>query len=309
MKTFAKYLIALFCLVFIVDKGLGYIFNKLYLQNRVGDTGGKINYYLSLQAPDLLIMGSSRSIYVIPDSFNVSCFNLGHAGMVDDFHTGLLHVLIAHNKAPKTILLQIDPETYCSLDTDKYEKSIQNLLYYYGKDELVTEYINGISFHERFFYLFHLFRFNGRAFNLIGNALKSYRSFKPNNGYDPLPASPEDSASTVNLATKVNRDGPLVISRMKYLFRFIELCKQNNIKLIAFTSPLYANHFQEPAAFDSILRLNNIPYINYLKLGLPSVENKPYLWKDPVHLNSIGATYASGDLARRFKQLTGVQNK
>jgi len=299
MKAFLKYFIALLCLVFILDRGLGYIFNKLYIHNKVGSTGGKINYYLSLPPPDLLVMGSSRSLAIIPDSFKVSCFNLGHEGMDDVFQTGLLDIMIQSKKNPKAILLHVDPEIYYTRDTDTYSRGIENLKYYYGKDSLVTAYINEISFHERFFFLFHLYRYNGRAFNLIKNAITNPVSIERNKGYEPINSSPDDSINTITMARRTLNDGPFKLSRLKYLFRFIDLCKSNHIQLILFTSPQYATHFRESIAFDSIVHTKGIPYMNYLQSGLPVIENSPKMWRDPVHLNSTGAAYESGDLAKR----------
>jgi hypothetical protein len=303
MKVFLKYLFALLCLVFILDRGLGYIFNKFYIHNKVRSTGGKINYYLSLPPPDLLVMGSSRSLAIIPDSFKVSCFNLGHEGMDDVFQTGLLDIIIRSNKIPKTILLHVDPEIYYAKDTDTYSRGIENLKYYYGKDSLVTVYINEISFHERFFFLFHLYRYNGRAFNLIKNAITNPEYIERNKGYEPINPTPDDSINTITMARIMPDDGPFKLSRLKYLFRFIDLCKSNHIQLILFTSPQYANRFKDASEFDSIINYKGIPYINYLKLGLPVIENNPKMWRDPVHLNSTGAAYESSDLAKRVTVL------
>jgi hypothetical protein len=307
MKAFATYLLALLCIVFTIDRGLGYLCNKLYTENKTGATGGKINYYLSLPPPSLLIMGSSRALSAIPDSFKVSCFNLGHEGMDDVFQTGLLDILIKQKKIPRTILLHVDPEKYSSLDTDTYSAAIQNLRYYYGKDSLVTEYINEVSFHERFFFLFHLYRYNGRAINLIKNAMLSSKFFKPYSGSELLAPATDDSTNTTIQSKKPFKDGPFRMNRLRYLFKFISLCKQNHIRLILYTSPAYMSHFKESTAFDSIVHAENIPYINYLKIGLPVVENNPALWKDGVHLNSTGAQYLSGDLAKRVSQLAGTR--
>lgn len=306
MKQFAKYMLILLCLVFVLDRCMGYIFNKLYMANRVGTAGGKINYYLSLKKPpELLVMGSSRALLnVIPDSFKVSCYNLGHEGMDDAFQAGLLDIIINHKKIPHTILLHIDPQQYSFLNEDTYSANIQKLEYYYGKDPLVTQYINEISGHERFFFLFNLYRYNGRAINVLKDVIKTRYFYKPDNGFEPMPPAKDDSINTVTLSRQLKvHIGQFKMNRLRYLFKFIELCKQNRIRLIIFTSPFYNNPYKEPPQLDSVLRSQNIPYINYQVLGLPAVENRPSLWKDPAHLNYIGAQYESGDLAKRVMKL------
>jgi hypothetical protein len=219
--------------------------------------------------------------------------------MDDSFQTGLLDILINHKKTPKTILLHIDPAAYTYTDTTRFPAGIQNLRYYYGKDALVTEYINELSWHEKYFYLFDLYRYNGRGINLIKNALTSPNRTINSNGFEAIMPTVDDSLNTVTMARqKKDEEGSFKLSRLNYLFKFIELCNQNHIKLILFTSPLYNNSYKA-GPLDSILQARNIPYINYLVLGLPIVENHPTLWKDPGHLNYKGAQYESGDLAKR----------
>ena len=97
--------------VFITDRGLAFLFKKIYDYSLVGQTGGKINYYLrKVKTPDVLIMGDSRAYYLVnPDSFkNVSAFNISHAGMDQCFQNGLLSVLIHKKKVPHVVLLFCD---------------------------------------------------------------------------------------------------------------------------------------------------------------------------------------------------------
>jgi hypothetical protein len=274
---------------------------------KTGQTGGKINYYLSLPAtPAIVIMGNSRSLYqIIPDSFKVSCFNLSHAGMGQIFQTGLLSVLNDHHKIPSVILLHLEPEEFTGKQTDE---DIQNLKYYYGRNELVTNYIVNLSKYEKWKFYFQSYRFNGRVITLFKNYLQTIRGNGENNGYSMIERSERDS---INVLRAVDHpigspEENFNFDQWRYLEAFLNSCKQANTLVICFTSPIYkgfGSYSKTTQILKSSLSRLNTPYINFLKHPIAKLEEHPGFWKDTKHLNHDGAQLESEALANAVMEI------
>lgn len=281
----------------------------LYLKNRSGQSGGKINYFLRLEPkPEVLIMGNSRALYqIIPDSFaNANIYNLCHAGMDDCFQLGLLHYIIKSNKAPKVILLQIDPEYYIKKEDDKefISTDIQHLKYYYNKDSLVKFHINQMSPFEKFKNAIPLYKFNGRVISLLKNLIVSDNKVDKFRGFVKVAPTKFDSINTINSFKEraPKKKFEFNPENTKYLKDFIAICKQNDIQLICFTSPHYKynkdyySHLK--SNIDLVLANNNIAYIDFdEQVQVTKLLTSPVYWKDCMHLNLHGAAIESAYLA------------
>ncbi|MGE0587550.1 MAG: hypothetical protein AB7O48_03185 [Cyclobacteriaceae bacterium] len=308
MKRLLQYLIFCVFALLVYDRGLSLILDYLYLKTKTGQTGGKINYYLtSAKSFDFLIMGNSRSLYqVIPDSLAADAYNLSHAGMGPSFQTGLLSVLIKHTKMPKTILLHIEPYDFIG---DHENRDIQNLKYYYGKDSIVTQLINRISSTEKLKFAFQLYRYNGKGFSLLKNFIQTGSSVVVNNGYEPLLPQLTDSANTL-YSVQAYRPIPsthLNPEQMEILSDFIRMCRDKNTMLICFTSPVYYESGSglnvTLDSLDAFLTKMDVPYLNYIKSPIESLENHPSLWRDANHLNHKGAQIETQRLKKDLTEL------
>jgi hypothetical protein len=302
-------------MLFLSDRVVSYIMDKLYEKTFTGQTGGKINYYLSLaQTPELLVMGNSRAFYqIIPDSFNISTYNIAHAGTDDGFNAALLNLLIQKNKYPKKILLQIDPEYYIAGKVgpiDTISNSINILQYYYGTNDFITDNINKVSPSQRFFFLFQSYRYNNHIINIFNNYYKSKSKENiSHSGFEAILPSPVDSINVIYSA-QTQSLAPYEFSPYKtnYLKTIISLCLKNNIKLILFTSPYFDAKTQNYLApvlrkIDSLAKENSLQFINYIDNKLPLITNNTKYWKDNAHLNYLGARIESSDLAKRLRLL------
>ncbi len=331
MKRFFLYLGVSLLAVIAADRLLALAYDALYRRTLVGQTGGKVNQYLYLpQQPALVVMGNSRAYYqVIPDSFAVPTFNLCHAGMSQIFQTGLLNVITTAGRLPGTILLHLDPVEY----TDPAEQltDIQNLKHYYGHDTTVTRYTNQLNIirplsfvgpwlnisadigsfsAEKYKYLFDSYRYNGRVINLLKNVAQTARTpvKQLGNGYDPIIPTDRDSLTTLYSAQRdtANPAARFHPERLRHLRQFLAMCKAQRVRVIGFTSPLYARPPHEVAAcqeFAAFLRAEGILYIDYVSQPLASVQGRPRFWKDSHHLNELGAQLQSQDMARRVNAL------
>jgi hypothetical protein len=311
MRKFFIYLALLLGITLALSFGLAAVLDVAYQRVRTGQTGGKINDYLHKEPqPELLIMGDSRALYqILPDSFHRPTYNLSHAGMYQIFQTGLLSV-ITQSRKPQVILLQVAPFEY--IGPIETTTSAQNLKYYYGRNDTVTRYINSISRYERYKYVYDLYRYNGRVLPLVKNLVDTYRKSDYGNGYIELPPTPRDSLNTVfsAVADSNSRAARFHYPRLRYLQSFIQLCKQNNTKLICFTSPVYRRSTQAihgTAVLDSFLRANNVPYVDYIGRPLPELQRRGVYWKDARHLNLLGGSIQSQHLAAEVRRFLGGQ--
>ena len=310
MKRFFLYLAVVTVAVVAADRLLAVVYDALYRRTLIGQTGGKINRYLSLpETPKLVVMGNSRAFYqVIPDSFAVPTYSLCHAGMSQVFQTGLLSVMASAERLPPTILLHLDVPEYTAAQEQLTD--IQNLKFYYRRDTTVTRLIRRISPYERHKYFFDTYRYNGRVINLLKNAAQS--AITPTdqlgNGYEAIAASSVDSVATILSARRDVADSAARFhpERLRHLRQFLAMCRANHVRVIGFTSPLYARSPHELTACRALgrfLRAEGVPYIDYVNQPLASLQGRPTLWKDSHHLNELGARLQSQDLARRVNVL------
>lgn len=311
MRKAVVYFLIFVVSLFLLDRGITFCCDHLYSQIKTGQSGGKINYYLSLpQQPKLLIMGDSRSFrHTNPDSFPISCYNISHAGMDQSFQTCLLNVIISQKKSPSYILLQIEPFNYIKKKKSPYlfSDSPQQLKYYYDKDTLVKKYIDQISTFENCKYIFKSYRYNGRLVSLLKNAYQTRTNKTYGNGFEPLEPKDRDSVNTIYSSSQKFDVSELEMNYLQvgYLTKFIEICRCNNIQLICYSSSVYEAferdlyYSQKIGAYLSSLK---VPYINYIKDQHPQLHN-PWYWHDVYHMNEKGAKIESSFLSKEVMKL------
>ncbi len=289
----------------VFDNLTATVFDQLYKNVRTGQTGGKINQYLSLAStPDVLIMGNSRALYqIIPDSISPTAFNISHAGMGPGFQTGLLSILAQKNRLPKKILLHIEPSDFT---TEQSNTDIQNLKFYYHENSYVRDQINRISKYEKYKYWFSMYRYNGRLMPLIKNLVLN-REETNLGGYEWISPTPHDSINTIYSYEKAKayKEAAFNQDQLLFLEAFLDLCAQHNIQVVAFTSPLFNHLNQFPIATHQLVQFltqRNIPFIR-LTDAEQVVLSDPFLWKDAFHLNHSGAQIQSRLISEKLKNL------
>jgi hypothetical protein len=311
MKRIALYFLILIASLLLLDRGIAFCCDYLYKQVKTGQSGGKINYYLSLpQQPELLIMGDSRSFrHTNPDDFPITSYNISHAGMDQSFQTSLLHVLVSQKKIPAYILLQIEPFNYIKARKTPYlfSNSPQQLKYYYDKDTLVKKYIDQISAFESWKYFFESYRYNARLLTLLKNLYQTSTSKTYGNGFEPLDPSNRDSINTIYSSNRKTDTAQLEIDYLQigYLTKFIEICRNNNIRLICFSSSLFRpvkDDLKYSKQVGSYLSSLHVPYINYIEEHNTLLDN-PWYWHDMYHMNEKGAKIESAFLSKEVMRL------
>ncbi|MFY8035865.1 MAG: hypothetical protein ACOVMQ_01800 [Cyclobacteriaceae bacterium] len=287
-------------LLFICDRSLSYLFDYFYQHTKTGQSGGKINYYLSLEkTPEWVVMGNSRALYqIIPDSFPATTYNLCHAGMHQIFQTGLLTQMANEGKMPKLILLHIEPEEFIG---EQFNRDIQNLKYYHSKNEWITNELNALSPYEPTKFFFASYRYNGRVISLMKNYLQTRRTDYNSNGYMVIEPSETDSITTMYSLQQAQppSNEKLNLQQWNYLRAFIDRCQKEKTQVICFTSPVYSYSYRATAGvleLEKNLEKMGVPYINYLQKNIPALQQRASFWKDRHHLNHAGAQIESSVL-------------
>ncbi|RAK62733.1 hypothetical protein [Hymenobacter edaphi] len=310
MKRFALFFALFAGLLLLIDRGGAHLLDHVYARTYVGQKGGILNHYFARPAPPaLVLMGNSRaSLDVNPDSLPVEAFSLAHPGTSQIFQSGLLSLLAERGRLPQTILLHIDLDEYIR---PSFPADIRNLRHYYGQAPLVTQYSQELSRWEPLKHGLALYRHNGRLFGLAKNHYLQRQGAAPSQGFDPYPPTAQDSINTLYstryLAAEQYR---LNRGHLRYLHDFVTLCRQQQVRLICFTTPYYRvpPHVRESAGVvDSLLRRAGVPYLNYAATAAPPALTAMRYWRDATHLNSRGIPHYSQLLARELQPLLAAQ--
>lgn len=303
-----RFLIYFVIAVVVLDFVGSLVFNQLYKVNRHGQSGGNINYYLNMDRPDILVMGSSRAQHtVIPDSIGNSCFNLSHNGMEIGFHVALLDILAQQNALPnKKVLLQIEKSNF----TDKSKsliREISYLKYYHPSNEVVQTNIDSTEYLSKIKYLFGTYKYNGIVLSLLKNNFFTTLNYNSKyDGFVPIAPDPMDSARTVSSDTDpsfpIVKDQSIYQKSYGHLFlnHALDICKKNDVELVLFTAPYYTEKGgSADSSFSKYLQGLGIKYLDfsYDENGLLS---NPGLWKDRAHLNMTGAQLFSSELNKKL---------
>ena len=82
-----------------------------------------------------------------------------------------------------------------------------------------------------------------------------------------------------------------------YIDEIISFCKENNKKLIVFTSPRYYDNCKEDnLLFTKIMNKKNINYYDFTNFF--NDNNDISYWKDLTHLSSLGAELFTKDFRK-----------
>ncbi|MCC3160718.1 hypothetical protein LJ737_26010 [Hymenobacter sp. 15J16-1T3B] len=291
MKRFALFFALFAGLLLLIDRGGARVLDHLYARTYVGQKGGILNYYFSRPAPPaLVLMGNSRaSLDVNPEALPVETFSLAHPGTSQIFQSGLLSLMAERRQLPRTVLLHIDLDEYIR---PSFPADIRNLRQYYGQAPLVTQYSKELSRWEPLKHGLALYRHNGRLFGLAKNHYRQWQGAAPHQGFEPYPPTAQDSINTLYSTRYLFKEQyHLNRGHLRYLRDFVALCRQHQIRLICFTTPYYQTppHVAESAGLvDSLLRRENVPYLNYAAAPLPATLTAMRFWRDATHLNSRG---------------------
>lgn len=284
--------------LFIVDR-LGGLAMWWVNQNTQDVSGPKIKYLVNDVDEDVVMMGTSRcnAHYVpsiIADTLGMSAYNGGIDASENIFaHYIMLNHIISHH-TPKVICLELMANDY-ALQPDPY-KTISFFAPYFGRNERADS-VYRLAGKYWDYKVSHLYRYNAKATsNIVG--LFVTKGARGEHGYLPIadpkryPAALETSqTSTIVDSTKI-----------EYVQRFIDMCREKDIQLVFMVSPLYSK--VTPDSYDvlkAIAMRNDVPFLDYHTKGM--FLDHPEYFKDKLHLWDKGARLYSSQFAHDLKEV------
>lgn len=310
-----------FIIVLLSDQIIGRVLSHLYFNQKAGQAYS-LNYSFSECNADILIFGNSRAQHhfdtrILADSLKMSCYNAGQ----DGGHSILLAYaqikIITERYSPKIIILEFTPSNIVRYPGDYDRLSI--LLPYYQDYPGIRPIILLRSHYERVKLLSAIYPFNSKLNTNLMNIIRS-RSNIPqvmeldHDGYIPLYG--KMTLDMLKPDEKHADTEPVVDNNMvEALNNIISICKEKNISLYVFSSPVYHKIGEERGPVSKIEKIsleimkNNRTYYFDYSYDSAFVGNLEF-FKDQNHLNNYGAKVFSNDVVIKInKQIHHASEK
>jgi hypothetical protein len=228
---------------------------------------------------DLIIMGNSRAEYHYNDSIlsektGLRCLNLGWAGYPFDYQYNVMYRnYMEQNIKPRFILQEISPYVFFDYFFPKY--TIE-LLPFINRPEFkfYIELCPELSYLDKFIFV----RYGGKLYEVCDelSLLETTDSLgeKWRNDF-------------ITKMHEVEKDTTI----MNLFERFVDECKDQNIKLILIYSPMHTDNGEKYFNMDAfwsiiskVVKDRDVPVLNYHSL----FGNDTTYFRDAVHLNKYG---------------------
>lgn len=299
MKTILKGLIIVLSAVVLVDWMGGHALRKLYFGQK-GGTEYHIIYSIEESVEDILLFGTSRAQHqYVPKMFSEalgnSCYNVGQAGM-NIFYTLAVQQAILKRYTPQIVILDIFPIDLLFESVAEYNR-LSYLLPFFQEHEEIRQIVYLRSPFEPIKLLSRIYPFNSRILPMIYNNLYEPR-YEYSNGYMPLHQTmSRRPKSEMNYSTFVPDK-----NKVDAFNAFLENARAAGCKVYVVISPMYiepnSSYLAAYRAASEIVERFDLEIWDYSN---DPRFSKPDLFKDPIHLNDVGAELFSSIVAKRLK--------
>ena len=285
MKKLSIFIVSVVVVLVVADLLFGVV---MTFQKKIGLKGDykPIEYVIKQCNEDVLIMGSSVVLNslnptIIEDSLGMSCFNAGASSQTPYYYHTILNCILKRY-CPKLIVLGIRTAEFDSEDQLQYNILVPYYHTGYSEMDSVLERKNS---YEKYLLHSNLYRYNTIWFrillyNFFGDYERGEKGFIAHEKPAMLPKM-----------TQYNGVSRYVSVAKENLFRdFIAICKQNNIKLIVYTPPVYSEFKNTPATVQRVVEIckeTDVPYYNDMSNN--QFISQQDLFYDQVHFNKYGA--------------------
>ena len=293
MKKSIKLFLILVIMFFAADRLIYSLIRTIDKKVLTGQSGGKVNQFLSLKdSVNLLVFGSSRALHhVDPKVLDTLSYNIGVDGTRIGYSAALISSLY---KKEQIILVHIDPSAI--YNSEYNGDDILSLLKVAKRNKKINNFINDVYPEEIFLSkIFNCYVYNRQVIGLVKNYLAPKYNHKDYSGYDPIIPSQEQKQIFKKLIDKTdfsqfkynsisNHPNPLVD---KFILTINKKCKLNNSKLVFFTSPsLKKNEDKLRLKTKEYFKFKGIMYYDYSEfIDISNLDN----WKDFTHMSKNGA--------------------
>lgn len=287
MKKLFKNFLVLLVLMFLADRGIGYLLRYLYENEKQGDNS-KTTYALTKKIKeDVLIFGSSRAAHhYVPDlvtkTTGLSCFNVGRDGMKLSYYHVLLKSILSYHK-PKMIILDLNHDDFI-LEGKYRDKLILALLPYVDRSKAVKDYLHAEAPLEAWKANFsHLYRYNSLPSSLVMNRLNVGQ--KHIAGYEPLKKTKLNDNFQVQQVN--NEEYKEDIALVQEFESIVKTVTEQGIELYVVYSPtLKRVKYSSLQTANQVLSYYNMQVLDYSQYF--SLNERQFFY-DETHMNNSGA--------------------
>jgi len=310
MKTFFKnsvfFLLGLLIISFIIQSIVFALIKNL----EVGELG-VINKIMNGQInTEILICGASRAFVginpkIIEEYSGMSCYNIALNGSRLGLQVPLLKAYLKHNKKPKILIQELG---MYSLSVDKKVFAPYKFLPYLQESEIYEGLlkIDHRIWLNKFIPLMNLTYFNTNFQSIL---IKDYKR-QLNKLGDYLIDGFHKNKNQWSIDEKGFFKNPHGIYNkiehkgIQLLDEIIQICKENNIKLVLVNTPeyykilnLYKHRDEIIKVFENKAKENDLKYLDYTEHEMTKNRNNFYNF---THLNARGANKFTNILCKNF---------
>lgn len=298
MKNLFKSLLFIAVALFFVDRIGGQIMWWVN-QHTQNISGPKLKCLADEVDTDIVLLGTSRCNFhyvpsILADSTSMSIYNGGINGSDCIYaHYLALNLILSHH-TPKVICLELMTRDYGFFDNAFETTSF--FAPYIGRNEQADSIFREAGNYWSY-RLCHLYRYNAKAVSDLGGLLKKQQE-NSDRGYIPLPQPPFHPEELEEEHTPEKTD-PL---KLRYLRKFITLCREHHITLVFMVSPAYTIADTDLyAPLKQVAEEYEVPFFDYHTKGL--FTDHPEYFKDTGHLWDKGARLYSSIFAHDLKNV------
>ncbi len=302
MKKNYWFRVIIFLVILIsTDRILG-IFCACLYSNSTDGSIQKINYSIKTASEDNIILGSSRAQnHFIPSYFNKniggSTYNCGFGGQGLQFSFIQLNEII-HRRIPNIVILEVSPNILQEIESIDKLKVLLPLHFY--SQEIHDLFVQS-NIMEELKFSSKLYPYNSTIISLIYSNLIQKKDSSL--GFVPLYGLLDTSKFNYKKYSEENFKF-IPSSNILELEKIIHLCRIHKINLFLVISPIYNTN----SNFLSIIKQTkvicdsnqNLHLLDYSTLYGNCKQSKYF--KDPLHLNILGAMNFSDTISKKIKE-------
>ena len=295
----------LYAIFWVLDLGFTSVYKK-------GDyTKIQWLYNMNDQHYDYAVHGSSRAyttinVKEIEKSIGLKGINLAVDGSTIPDQYLMVKIFLENNNTIDHLYLQIDP---WATNIEEVSEFAIPKFFPYLKEERVFNHFK--QFGAKWYAYKYIPFLRYAEYNTIWGVHQLL-----NEGFDLFPQ--DFDMYGCYFYTEENYRGEMALQKMafdldgdyKFLNQIINLCKENNVELTLFTSPvanikLNEEYIENMSAFKNKMIADNINYFNYGDL----FGNDTYFFTDEIHLNKYGVNDFTKTIINVLKNDFGIEKK
>ena len=246
---------------------------------------------------DIILLGTSRchqhyASSILEDSLNISTYNGGFTGSGNIYSQYIILNLILSHHTPKIICLDVRTNDFTT--SDNHFGSIALFAPYIGLNARADSVFREAEIYWRY-EVSHLYRYNARVIsNIFGFLYRKQDSDEE--GFLPVSKPLHFPDTLKNSDFVFSCDS----SKVKYIRKFISLCREHDILLVFTVSPAYEMATPDQyGVLKQIAAENDIPFFDYHSAGL--YLDHPEYFRDKNHLWDKGARLFTSVFAHDLK--------